>query len=332
MKSKSLGLTSIMLAFTVVLLSSCGQSPSDNQEETPSALAIKVLDTKLGQGTAESQTFAAPKKALVKTDSRSLAVFDLLSPANGAWASGKPTFTWQSSSGSNGYDLFIDDNLTQSLSGSGSTSYTLTTGQALANGFHTWYVEAKDSGGNRLRSTSTRSVRVDATTPQSFELIAPASDTWFSTSSITYQWSASTDANSGLHHYELFINNTAVLSNISPSTTSITTAFPSVTIFSDSINAGCAGWSFSSGACYNPGGGYVLSLGSASKSLGNIKHSDVTLSFSYNTNAGSSNYYQVNDFKYTGLPFTNYKFVSKTVSIPATAFGIASSHPETPNA
>lgn len=175
--------------------------------------------------------------------------FDLTSPTNGAWYTATCTFTWQSSSSAASYDLYVDSALKHAAVAA--TTYTLAAGEALADGWHTWSAVAKDSGGATTASTSTFSVRVDASPPTVPALLAPATDAWVGSASPTLSWSASTDTGSGLSGYELWLNGAAVATGIPAATTSAAVSLPTSTIFYTSFATSCPGsWQLSNGNWY----------------------------------------------------------------------------------
>gem|GEM_PF-2017256 len=142
--------------------------------------------------------------------------FSLASPTNGNYVSIQPTFSWNSSTGTVFYQLYIDGALKKdNISG---TSYTLLSSEALTQGMHTWYVLANGC----TQSNETWSIRVDATPPNIFNLTVPANNSWTANLLPTLTWSASSDANSGLAEYQLWIDGVLNRDNISSIATSTT--------------------------------------------------------------------------------------------------------------
>jgi len=184
--------------------------------------------------------------------------FDLSSPANGAWCAAACTFTWQSATSATSYDLYIDGALKKAaIADSSSSSYTLAASEAIIDGWHTWSIVARDSGGNTTQSTSTWSVHVDGTPPASFTTISPLADAWVSSSPASFSWNASSDAQSGLDHYEIWINGVAT-SKITTSTSALVD-LPSTQYLNASF-ASCAGWTLGyNWACAMDGTTSVLS-------------------------------------------------------------------------
>ena len=170
-------------------------------------------------------------------------VFDLTSPANGAWCTATCTFTWQTASSAASYQLYVDAVLKKdAIAPTSPPAYTLAAGEALAEGLHTWYVVAKDSGGTPTQSSSTWSVRIDATPPAMFALLTPTNNSYVPSSPVTITWSPSSDAGSSLDHYEVWLNGAAVVTSISASTTSATMELPRIVVFQDVFATDCANW------------------------------------------------------------------------------------------
>ena len=148
-------------------------------------------------------------------------VFDLTSPANGAWCTATCTFTWQAASSAISYQLYVDGALKKdAITPTSPPAYALSAGEALGDGWHAWYIVARDSGGGTGQSTSTYSVRVDTTPPTAPTPTAPTEGGWASASSPTFSWGASSDVGSGLASYEVWINGALVQGGISTNTTS----------------------------------------------------------------------------------------------------------------
>ena len=143
--------------------------------------------------------------------------FTCLHPSNNFWtADSLITFSWSSCMddgvGLAYYELFIDG---ATISGQISdTTYTLTSQQVLENGNHSWYVNAADSLGNSA-STSSRSLIIDRIAPADFSLIDPADSSFFVMPTPNFEWNPTTDAGSGLSHYELWIDDVLNVNNLS---------------------------------------------------------------------------------------------------------------------
>ncbi|MDM7924462.1 MAG: putative Ig domain-containing protein [bacterium] len=162
-------------------------------------------------------------------DSTPPAAFNLVSPADNASDDPTPTFTWQATtdnlSGAFHYELWVDSNLL--LDNLTATSVTLTEGQKLSNGLHTWTVRAVDAAG--LVRTAGQTWRIntsdDQSAPNAFSLTAPADNVWVVTSNPAFQWQATTDVGiAGLAKYQLFVDNALKLDNIPAGTTSTSSA------------------------------------------------------------------------------------------------------------
>ena len=148
--------------------------------------------------------------------------FANLSPANNVWsADSLITFTWKpcvdDGIGFNHYELWIDgviykDSLTV-------TQYQLSPLQVLANGNHNWYVKAYDSLGN-VSSTAQFILKIDRVAPADFTLLTPINNSYFIMPTPTFTWSPTTDSGSGISHYELWINGTLNIDNLTQTSTS----------------------------------------------------------------------------------------------------------------
>jgi MYXO-CTERM domain-containing protein len=195
--------------------------------------------------------------------------FDLSSPANGAWSTAACKFTWQAASSAASYDLYIDAVLKKAAIGV--ATYTLLPGEAIADGWHTWYIVARDSGGSTTQSTSTWSVRADASPPTAPILGTPAANDWTGSAAPTFTWTASTDVGSGIAGYEIWINGTAAKTGLSPTSLSSTAPLPTATLLNVFFSSGCpsvtldnyggtgsgSGWYCSGDGLYFSGGYFV---------------------------------------------------------------------------
>ncbi len=152
--------------------------------------------------------------------------FDITFPDNNAWTSPLPTFSWNSAydpeSGLFYYQLWIDNNLVLDSLPTYPRSITLPDSLALAANWHTWYMKAVDKAGNTSQSNQTRAIRVDATVPAAFNILAPQNNLWLNTTQPQFSWQASSDpGGSGLSNYVLKIDSTIFMDNISPDSTSV---------------------------------------------------------------------------------------------------------------
>lgn len=194
--------------------------------------------------------------------------FDLSSPANGAWCTATCAFAWQASSTAMSYQLYVDGALKKDgIAVASPLGYTLASGEAMADGWHTWYVVAKDSTGATQQSTSTWSARVDSTPPAAFAVSSPTTGSMVISSPATFSWAASSDGGSGLDHYEIWINGAAAATAIPSTATSGTAPLPTTRFFWDPISSGCANWNVTtilgslSWTCATPSGVPVLAWG-----------------------------------------------------------------------
>lgn len=146
------------------------------------------------------------------------ASFSLSAPANGGWITSTPLFQWATSIGAFSYNLYIDDVLKKE--NITTTSYQLLPTEALSSGMHTWHVVAGD--GYAVQSNETWSFRVDGTQPTAFSLLTPTDNSWTANPRPTLTWGASSDVNSGLAKYQLWVNGVLNRDNISTTATSIT--------------------------------------------------------------------------------------------------------------
>jgi len=78
-----------------------------------------------------------------------------------------------------------------------------TPGTPLADGSHHWAVRAVDGAGNAV-TTPTRAITVDSTPPSVFAVTAPTGTV--TTGRPRIQWQATTDATSGVDHYDIAID------------------------------------------------------------------------------------------------------------------------------
>ena len=182
--------------------------------------------------------------------------FDLSSPANGAWCTATCKFTWQAASSAASYDLYVDAVLKKSaIAVASPPTYTLLLAEAMTDGWHTWYVVARDSGGTTTQSTSTWSVRVDASPPTPPVLVSPAASDWTNSAAPTFTWTASSDVGSGLAGYEIWINGTVQKTGLGAAVTSAQVAIPPTNIYSSSFDASCSGWTLAE-VSPSPGGSW----------------------------------------------------------------------------
>ena len=169
-------------------------------------LTYSSVDTSNNTETNKTQSF--------KIDAVAPSAFDISSPADGSSTDNAslPTFTWAASSDSGSgmakYQFYVDGVLSRDSISPSSTSYTVST--PLTPGSHTWYIQAVDSAGNTVKSTSTFTITVSDVVPPVTTIALSPSYTdglngWYkSTPSITltrnepgttyYQWDSTSGA------------------------------------------------------------------------------------------------------------------------------------------
>ncbi len=149
--------------------------------------------------------------------------FDLYLPINGEWTSKYPTFQWYPSSddysGLLKYQLLIGNICYIDSIPPYSTYYSLN--DSLLPGLHVWTIKALDKAYNETQANQTWSIRVDTTRPTNFNLISPDNDEWSTTSRPNFIWQKSADTESGLAKYQLYIDNTLFVNNISSNSASV---------------------------------------------------------------------------------------------------------------
>jgi hypothetical protein len=131
--------------------------------------------------------------------------FNLLSPANGAWANGTPLVRWEQCSSQGDSlacdELWIDGVLSTTVP---STRPYAVPDNPLASGWRSWQVKARKVNGDSVKTTSW-TVRVDPDAPSSFDLTSPANDTWMRNRRPTLAWQPSSDNGSGLKEYRIYV-------------------------------------------------------------------------------------------------------------------------------
>ena len=146
--------------------------------------------------------------------------FNLTSPKHNSWTrNNKPLFQWERSrdldSGLGKYELFIDDiKIIENISPE-SNFVELDSTIALAEGSHSWYVNAVDIVGNVRQSTQINLLNVDLTPPESFQLFSPSDSTFSALPTPNFIWNKSSDKQSDLSHYSLWIDDILSVDNIS---------------------------------------------------------------------------------------------------------------------
>ncbi len=94
-------------------------------------------------------------------------------------------------------------------------AFTCTVTSALSDGSHTMYIRSTDSNGN-VSEVSSDSFTVDTTAPLDFSLVSPEDKAYTSSSHPNFCFKTTTDATSGVSHYELSIGGTTKVSDIKP--------------------------------------------------------------------------------------------------------------------
>lgn len=164
----------------------------------------------------------------------------------------------------------LQDNITESF-------YTVTETQALSSGLHTWTVKAVDAAGNITQANQTWSIRVDGDAPASFALVEPDDNFWTTDPFLNLAWQASSDAESGLEKYQIFMDDQLFKDNLSPTTTSFG---PGDTAFDDDLESGASKWNLSGSwdltVSSRHSGDYALTS-NPTGSYNNQKEANVTL-------------------------------------------------------
>lgn len=149
--------------------------------------------------------------------------FDLVSPANGTWTANlQPTFSWNATtdagSGLAKYQLWIDGSLAVDNISASATSFAPTS-STLADGNHTWWVDAVDAAGAVRQSRQKLTVGIDATPPNAFSLLSPVDRDVSTIPTPNLCWNVATDDGSGGDHYQLFLDGALARDNVSATCT-----------------------------------------------------------------------------------------------------------------
>ncbi len=86
--------------------------------------------------------------------------------------------------------------------------------------------DAADLAGNVMTPNSDYSFLIDQTPPAAFTLIAPDSGIWLNNRTPLFVWHQSSDALSGLSHYDFYLNDVVNVGNLAPADTSTLPASP----------------------------------------------------------------------------------------------------------
>jgi len=193
---------------------------------TPASINTNTAKIQIRAHDNRDSVICTFESKVFRVDSSPPGAFDLIAPEANALTDLTPDFSWQAASdnlsGLNFYQLWIDDNLIEN--NILTTTYTLTAAQKLSTGNHTWFIKAFDLAGLSRQSSSTRAITSseDFNPPTPFNLTAPDDKLWTSDSTPSFSWTASSDAESGLAGYRLFVNGSIMINNIGPEITSVT--------------------------------------------------------------------------------------------------------------
>ena len=113
-----------------------------------------------------------------------------------------PTWTWSTGGGNESYRYkFNDSDLSTGATTTASTSYTA---PAQSDGTYTLYVQESDAAGNWSSSDSV-AITIDTTAPGASGTPTDAGS-YTSSTTVTFSWTAATDAESGIGSYTLQVN------------------------------------------------------------------------------------------------------------------------------
>ncbi|MBO3741787.1 carbohydrate-binding protein [Actinoplanes flavus] len=136
----------------------------------------------------------------------------------------------ETGSGLDHYQVLIDSVEVNNNVPAGTNTLTLNT--PTTDGQHYAEIRAYDKAGNRSSAASSRTyfntaTGADTTAPSTVQITSPANGSTVTGASIQVTWNAATDTGSGLDHYELVLDGTAVKTEPAP-LTSTSLAMPSV--------------------------------------------------------------------------------------------------------
>ncbi|MCK5147120.1 T9SS type A sorting domain-containing protein [bacterium] len=142
-------------------------------------------------------------------DSEPPPAFNLISPSDGALTNLEPLFKWRTTTDTQSMPISYQVWMDAELLGENITDTVYVHTAPLAGGDHTWMVKAIDNAGQISESIQTWSFNASADhdPPTAFQLINPDNGLWSRSTSINFQWGASSDSESGLAGYRLYINN-----------------------------------------------------------------------------------------------------------------------------
>jgi predicted alpha-1,2-mannosidase len=177
---------------------------------------------------AGNDNYLSFSSCTLRFDNGKPSAFDLISPENNARIQkiqdNTPPLTWENSSdnvsGIVHYEVWLNDNNVENVAENQYTSSGLT-----PQASYTWYVFAVDNAGNRRKSENSFTFILtvqDNTPPAAFDLISPENNAMVDTATPTLTWQPSSDNQSGLWHYEIWLDESNV-DNVPFDSTSYTT-------------------------------------------------------------------------------------------------------------
>jgi len=165
----------------------------------------------------------------IKVDYTGPDYFSLLSPSNSSYTGvDTPTFKWKSTTdagiGMSQYQLWIDYSIIDSISadiGVDTITFTIDRCMALNHGSHYWYIKALDKLGN-YRNSTTWYLNMDLNPPNPFSLQTPEDSAIVTLPTPNFNWYSTSDytpVTSGLAKYQLWINDSLNVDNITGNST-----------------------------------------------------------------------------------------------------------------
>ena len=155
------------------------------------------------------------------------AAFSLTSPPDTSWTGDNtPEFLWEEPDSSAGsiaeyFELrtWNEASDTTSIENIFDNYYELPDSLALNNGINDWQVIAFDASGNQRYSDEIWSFNVDIVGPESFSLVSPDSLEGVPYPTPMFIWETTYDAGIGFSHYQLWIDDTLNVDNLSDTLT-----------------------------------------------------------------------------------------------------------------
>ena len=155
-----------------------------------------------------------------RVDTQPPAEFALLSPADGGtWHASTHTVSWEpatdAGAGIDRYQVWMDGSFASNVEPDEACDADKCEFASLfpAPGSHTWLVKAVDKL-DHPRMSETRSFTVDDSSAGDFELIAPADGEHTGDTTPTLSWQAAADAESGIDHYDVWVDSTRVATGV----------------------------------------------------------------------------------------------------------------------